>query len=78
MTASAGHAEAYTIDTIFKHIIDCVQQYFTNFFTNIVLLNVNCLWLIGVTLIFDGTPQKNSPTVPNRSTEEAKHRQLCV
>ena len=37
MAASAGHAVAYTIDLIFKHIIDCVQLYFTNDFTNIVL-----------------------------------------
>ena len=37
MAASAGHEVAYTIGQIFKHIIDCVQQYFTNGFTNIVL-----------------------------------------
>ena len=36
MAASAGHAVAYTIDPIFKHIIDCVQLYFTNGFTYIV------------------------------------------
>ena len=35
--ASAGHAVAYTIDPIFKLIVDCVQLYFTNGFTNIVL-----------------------------------------
>ena len=35
--ASAGHAVAYTIGPIFRHIIDCVQLYFTNGFTNIVL-----------------------------------------
>ena len=35
--ASAGHAVAYTIGPIFKHIIDYVQQYITNGFTNIVL-----------------------------------------
>ena len=34
MAASAGHAVAYTIGPIFKHIIDCVQLYFTNGFTN--------------------------------------------
>ena len=28
--ASAGHAVAYTISAIFKHVIDCVQLYFTN------------------------------------------------
>ena len=37
MAASAGHAVAYTIDPIFKHIIYCVQLYFTNGFTNFVL-----------------------------------------
>ena len=57
IAASAGHAVAYTIWPIFKHIIDCVQLYFTKGYTNIALENVNCLWLIGVTLIFDGTPK---------------------
>ena len=37
MAASAGHAVAYTFGAIFKHIINCVQLYFTNIFTNIVL-----------------------------------------
>ena len=37
MAPSAGQAVAYTIGPIFKHIIDCVQLYFTNGFTNIVL-----------------------------------------
>ena len=37
MAASAGIAVAYTIGQIFKHIIDCVQLYFTNGFTNIGL-----------------------------------------
>ena len=32
----SGHAVAYTIDSIFNHIIDCVQPYFTNGFTSIV------------------------------------------
>ena len=34
----AGHAVTYTIDPIFNHIIDCKLLYFTNGFTNIVLL----------------------------------------
>ena len=34
--ASAGHAVAYTIGLIFKHIIDCERLYFTSSFTNIV------------------------------------------
>ena len=36
MAGSAGHAVTYTIGPIFEHIIDCVQLYFTNGFTNIV------------------------------------------
>ena len=37
MAASAGHAVAYMIGSIFKHITDCVHLYLTNGFTNIVL-----------------------------------------
>ena len=37
MTDSAVHAIAYTNGPIFKHIIDCLQLYFTKGFTNIVL-----------------------------------------
>ena len=37
MAASDGHAVANMIGPIFKHLIDCVQLYFTNGFTNIVL-----------------------------------------
>ena len=37
MAVSAGYAVAYTIGPILKHIIDCVQLYFSNSFTNIVL-----------------------------------------
>ena len=37
MAAAAGHAVAYTIVPIFKHIIDYVQLYFINGFTNIAL-----------------------------------------
>ena len=37
IAALAGHAVAYTIGLIFMHIIDCMQLYFTNGSTNIVL-----------------------------------------
>ena len=37
MAGSAGHAVAYTIGPIFKHIFDYVQLYFTNGFTDIVV-----------------------------------------
>ena len=35
--ASADQAVAFKIGPIFKHIINCVQLYFTNGFMNIVL-----------------------------------------
>ena len=37
MAYSFLHAVAYTIGPIFKHIVEWVQLYFTNGFTNIVL-----------------------------------------
>ena len=37
MAVSAGHAIVYAISPIFKHMIDCMQLYFTNDFTNNVL-----------------------------------------
>ena len=37
MAASTGLVVAYTIGPIFRHIIDCMQLYFTNGFTNIIL-----------------------------------------
>ena len=37
IVASAGHAVAYSIGPVFMHIIECVQLYFTNGFTNIVI-----------------------------------------
>ena len=37
MAASPGHAAVYMIGPIFEHIADCVQLYFTNGLTNIVV-----------------------------------------
>ena len=37
MAASSGHAVAYTIGPIFRHIIHYMQLYFTNGFMNIDL-----------------------------------------
>ena len=37
MAASTSHTVAYEIGLISKHIIDCVQLYFTNGYTNIVV-----------------------------------------
>ena len=35
MAILSGHVVAYTIGAIYKHIVNCVQLYFTNGFTNI-------------------------------------------
>ena len=37
MAALAGHVVAYALGPIFKYISNCMQLYFTNDFTNIVL-----------------------------------------
>ena len=34
---AAGYAVAHSIRPVLKHIIDCVQLYYTNGFTSIVL-----------------------------------------
>ena len=60
MAASAGHAVAYRIGPIFRHIIDCVQLYFTNAFTNFASIVSNTyLWW---------HPTNNSLTVSNDSS----------
>ena len=41
MTASAGHAVAYTIGPIYKHIIDYVQLYFTNVVSRILFFKAS-------------------------------------
>ena len=71
---SNGYLGWPVVYTIFRHIIDCVQLYFTNGFTNIVLYSINYLWFVGLILIFDGTPQI---IMSNRRSEVAKRHQLC-
>ena len=51
MAASAGHAVAYTIGSIFKHIIDCVQLYFTNDFTNMFFFFAKIGMSIGKSIV---------------------------
>ena len=75
MAASASYAVAYTIGSIFKHIIDYVQPYFWlhKYYHLKRQLSLACrhntyLWR---------HPTNNSPTVSNRSSELAKRHQLC-
>ena len=43
IVALASYAVAYAIGLLFKHIIDCVQLYFTNCFTNTVECGFGCV-----------------------------------
>ena len=72
MAASAGHAVAYTIGPIFKHIIDCVQLYFINGFTNIVFLKCQLSLPCRRNTYLWRHLTNNGPTVLNRSSEVAK------
>ena len=57
MAASAGLAVRHALGPIFEYIFDCMQLYFSYGSTNVVLQSLNCLWLVHITLIFDG-PQR--------------------
>lgn len=67
MSALADHAVTSTICPMIYHIIDRVQLYFTNGSTNIVLKVVDCLWIVGVTLIL--TPQIRVQRPPTLNSE---------
>ena len=77
MATSARHAVAYTIGSIFKHIVDCVQLYFTNGFTYIVVLKRQLSLACRRNTYLWRHPTNNSPTVSNRSSEVDKRDQLC-
>ena len=77
MDASAGHAVAYMIGPIFKHIIDCVQLYFTNGFANIVSLKRQLPLACRRNTYLWRPATNNSPTVLNRNSEVAKRHQFC-
>ena len=77
MTASAGHAVAYTIGPIFEHIIDCVQEVFHQWLRehcplkrqlSLAYLRNTYLWKHRTNI---------SPTVSYCSSEMAKRYQLC-
>ena len=75
MNASAGHAVAYTIGPIFKHIIDCVQLFFPNgeYYPLKRQLSLACRR----NTYLRRHPTNNSPTLSNYSSEVAKRHQRC-
>ena len=78
MAASAGHAVAYTIGPILKHIIDCVQFYlFHQCFQEYCPLKRQLSLACRRNTYHWRHPTNNSPTVSNRSSEVAKRHQHC-
>ena len=67
MAASADHAVTYTNGPIFKQIIDCVQLYFTNGLTNIVLISRQLSLACRRNTYLWRYTTNNSLTVSNRS-----------
>ena len=62
MAASGGHVEAYTIGSIFRHIIGCVQLYFTNGFTTATVQRYQIAaprWLNDISSAADNAIKKN-------------------
>lgn len=58
MSFSVGLAPAYPVNPILQHISDCFGHYFSNSANNIVFKCLIRFWIIGITSIFNGTPQK--------------------
>ena len=67
MAASAGHAVAYTIGPIFKHIIDCVQLQYSWLHEYCPLKRQLSLACQRNTYLCQH-PKNNSPMVSNRSS----------
>ncbi|XP_018304756.1 uncharacterized protein [Mycetomoellerius zeteki] len=58
MTSTTGLTVAHTMNPILKYFFDCMSLNFMNGNFNLVFQGINCLWMISVTFIFNGTPQK--------------------
>ena len=77
MAASACHAIAYTIDSIFKHIIDCVSAEFHQWLHEYCPLKRKLSLARRRNTYLYRHPTNNNPTVSNRSPEVAKRQQFC-
>ena len=58
MTATAGLTVPHSINPIFQYIFDCLGFSPTNGNFDFVFQGINRLWMVSVTLILNGSPQK--------------------
>ena len=58
MTATAGLTVPHSINPIFQYIFDCLGFNPMNGNSNFVFQGLNCLWMVSVTLILNGSPQQ--------------------
>ena len=58
MTATDGLTVPYSINTIFQYIFDCLSFNSMNGNFDLVFQDFNRLWMVSVTLILNGSPQK--------------------
>ena len=58
MAAAAGLTVAHSLGSIFEHFFECLGPYLVNGITNVGLKMVNCLWMVDITLVFNGAPQE--------------------
>ena len=58
MTATAGLTVPHSINSIFQYIFDSLGFNPMNSNFDFVFQGLNCLWMVSVTLILNGSPQK--------------------
>ena len=58
MAAAASVTIPFSIEPILLLLFECMRSYLGNGITNVDLQMLNCLWFIGITLFFNGAPQK--------------------
>ncbi|KZC15026.1 hypothetical protein WN55_08619, partial [Dufourea novaeangliae] len=58
MTATASLTIPHSISPIFQYIFDCLGLYFVNGNFDFMFQVVNRLWMVSVTLVLNGSPQK--------------------
>ena len=73
MAATAGLTIPHSINPIFKDIFDCLDLNLMNGNFDFVFQGLNRLWMVSVTLILNGSPQKivqrSQITAPRRSID---------
>ena len=74
MTATAGPTVPHPINPIFKYSFDCSGLNFLNGNFYFMFQGINCLWMVSVTFILNGSPQK----IVQRAQITAPRRQIDI